>query len=337
MDKWKFRKFGLWLRDLQWAAIAITVGALATVVLRALFPDAFKIDAISLALIVLAVLPWLRSIVKSVEVAGLGKLELQDVERAAKKVEDAGLPKPEESGVDDPELPEVGEETPSDIDTEEVIPVVTADEERKEASQRNAAEGGHQPAPRTEPSVFAPIVFDSSEWPPSPPKMYRRGFELRNPLHDYFSLYPEADSKVPLESARRLLYRALARLATEFGVFATSTEATVDNLVREGALDEKQADAVITASKLINTASHGMVSGLAIQRTVELVDAVIKSLDVLRDRAASRKRKTVSGADGLTSPIPEESPETSEGGESNAGKSPGTGKRTTGREGGEQQ
>nr|WP_312392946.1 hypothetical protein [Stenotrophomonas geniculata] len=307
MDKWKFRKFGLWLRDLQWAAIAITVGALTTVVLRALFPDAFKIDAISLALIVLAVLPWLRSIVKSVEVAGLGKLELQDVERAAQKVEDAGLPKPDESGVDNPGSPEGGEETPADTDASVVNPVVKEDAGRRDASEREITDGARGPAANAEPAMLAPGArFDSSLLGPYPTKIYRRGRDWRSAFQHSYEVTYQKNSQVRLESARQLLSRALGRLAMEFGVSASTAEAAVDNLVRMGAFDEKQADAVMIAFNLINVASDGMVSVLAMERTLEVVDEVIKSLDVLRERAESRKRKIGSTADGMTSLMPEE-------------------------------
>lgn len=70
--------------------IGISIVALAIALLHILVPS-LKVDAITLGLIVLAVLPWLAPLVKSVELPGGVKIELQDVERAAAQSRGAGL------------------------------------------------------------------------------------------------------------------------------------------------------------------------------------------------------------------------------------------------------
>ena len=65
---------------------AITVGALLVFAIRLVFPS-LPIDAISLGLLVIAVLPWLSSLIKSAELPGLGKIEFQDVKSAVDKIE----------------------------------------------------------------------------------------------------------------------------------------------------------------------------------------------------------------------------------------------------------
>ena len=65
--------------------ILITVTMLFLAGMHVLFPD-LKIDSATLILLVLAVIPWLLPIVKSVELPGGFKIELQDVKAATQKV-----------------------------------------------------------------------------------------------------------------------------------------------------------------------------------------------------------------------------------------------------------
>lgn len=78
---------------LQRLKIAITCGAIAVAVGHVLWPK-LAIDAITLGLVVVAILPWLAPLVKSVELPGGLKVELQEVKDAAEKVKNAGLLKP---------------------------------------------------------------------------------------------------------------------------------------------------------------------------------------------------------------------------------------------------
>ena len=72
--------------------IHFTISAVALLVAggHLLFPNA-RIDAVTLALLVIAILPWLGSIFKSVELPGGLKVEYQDLARAEKAAEKAGL------------------------------------------------------------------------------------------------------------------------------------------------------------------------------------------------------------------------------------------------------
>jgi hypothetical protein len=56
----------------------LTAGATAVAVSHAIWPGV-KIDGVTLGLIGLAILPWLAPIIKSVELPGIGKIELQEV------------------------------------------------------------------------------------------------------------------------------------------------------------------------------------------------------------------------------------------------------------------
>lgn len=70
---------------------SITLGALAVALLHVLFPS-ITIDAITISLIVIAVLPWLGPLAKSVELPGGLKVEYQEqLDRAADEAAKVGL------------------------------------------------------------------------------------------------------------------------------------------------------------------------------------------------------------------------------------------------------
>jgi hypothetical protein len=78
------------LSQIQKLKFGITGGALLTVAAHIFWPN-LAIDAISLGLIVVALLPWLAPIVKSVELPGGVKVELQEVKDATERVINSGL------------------------------------------------------------------------------------------------------------------------------------------------------------------------------------------------------------------------------------------------------
>ena len=68
----------------------VTFGALAIALIHLLRPT-WAIDAITLALLVIALLPWLAPIFKSLEFPGGWKVEFQELQKAAARAEEAGL------------------------------------------------------------------------------------------------------------------------------------------------------------------------------------------------------------------------------------------------------
>ncbi len=74
----------------------VTLGALLLALAHLLWP-ALAIDAITMTLLVIALLPWLAPIFKSLEFPGGWKVEFQDLQKAAERAEKAGLlaPQPE--------------------------------------------------------------------------------------------------------------------------------------------------------------------------------------------------------------------------------------------------
>jgi len=274
----------------------ITLAALAILVLRVRYPEVVKIDAISIALIAVAVLPWLRSIVKSVEVAGLGKLELQDVERAARKVEDAGLPKRGEADGDAAGTP--GMESGNGPGGGAAAP-----EPAQEPSPAQADSGAH-PAAGTgtvEPQVAgktadptAPTSDPERWWRLATHSQYREIDPIQRASYNALnsigaSLLRDSGLLTP-DQAFTLLDGALRDLAAEYGVTSYSRAGSVRALTFMSALDGKQADAVLTAFNLLNAARHGVSSGLARTRAVDVALEVADSLNVIRTRAAERKQ-----------------------------------------------
>lgn len=69
---------------------AVTIGALAVAVVHLAWP-AVKVDAVTVALLVIAMLPWLAPLVKSVELPGGLKIELQDLKQVESRANTAGL------------------------------------------------------------------------------------------------------------------------------------------------------------------------------------------------------------------------------------------------------
>lgn len=63
----------------------ITIVALALTIGHNIWPE-FKVDTITLILITVAILPWLASVIKSLELPGGFKIELHDVKAATEKV-----------------------------------------------------------------------------------------------------------------------------------------------------------------------------------------------------------------------------------------------------------
>src|SRR5712691_10711441 len=68
----------------------VTLGALAIALVHLLWPT-LAIDAITLALLVIAMLPWLAPIFKSLELPGGWKIEFQELQKAAARAQEAGL------------------------------------------------------------------------------------------------------------------------------------------------------------------------------------------------------------------------------------------------------
>jgi hypothetical protein len=68
----------------------VTLGALLLALVHIVFPQV-AIDGVALVLIVIAVVPWLAPLFRSLELPGGWKVEFQDLQKVAAKADDAGL------------------------------------------------------------------------------------------------------------------------------------------------------------------------------------------------------------------------------------------------------
>jgi hypothetical protein len=75
----------------------VTLGALMLALLHILFPR-LAIDAVALVLVVVAVVPWLAPLFKSLQLPGGWKVEFQELQAVAAKADDAGLLSPAPAG-----------------------------------------------------------------------------------------------------------------------------------------------------------------------------------------------------------------------------------------------
>lgn len=68
----------------------VSLGALLLALAHIIWPH-LAIDAVALALILIAILPWLAPIIKSLELPGGWRVEFQELQKAASRAESAGL------------------------------------------------------------------------------------------------------------------------------------------------------------------------------------------------------------------------------------------------------
>jgi hypothetical protein len=73
--------------------VVVTLSAIALVIIHAVYPH-WTIDGITIGLLVVAVLPWIIPLFKSLELPGGWKMEFRDFQRAREKADRAGLLKP---------------------------------------------------------------------------------------------------------------------------------------------------------------------------------------------------------------------------------------------------
>ncbi|MBI3169863.1 MAG: hypothetical protein HYZ22_15380, partial [Chloroflexi bacterium] len=78
------------MKEIRRTQIFITLVALVVAIIHVVFPD-LTIDAITVFLLVIALLPWLIPLVRSLEFPGGWKVEFQELEKAKNKAEKAGL------------------------------------------------------------------------------------------------------------------------------------------------------------------------------------------------------------------------------------------------------
>ncbi len=97
-----------------WLRLVISVAAVALLAAHLLWPE-MEVDAATIALVIVAILPWLSSLIESAEFPGGWKIKFRDLEAAGRKIAPEAAPEPaptlaEEAGLVqlDPNLALVG-------------------------------------------------------------------------------------------------------------------------------------------------------------------------------------------------------------------------------------
>jgi hypothetical protein len=94
--------------------LCISLVAAAAIVLHALLPH-FRIDAITIGLLVIGIIPWLSKVIDSFELPGGWKLKFRDLEQASARAEKAGMLSADVSVKDESEysFQSIGESDPN--------------------------------------------------------------------------------------------------------------------------------------------------------------------------------------------------------------------------------
>lgn len=264
-----------WLRSRQWGAIVISLAAIAIVVVRVRYPDSIKLEAVDLAFVAIALLPWLRSVVKSVELAGVGKLELQDVNSVGDRIEEADLPRPGDATTAgaEPHVEEVVSK-PEERRTDESY----AKWAKEEVDSKTTGEGEADHLFRSNWSFYKDYlkekesVFD----------------DLRNATS---TLPDESKNHARIAGLKMLLKRSLRELCRANDIAPrVSTRAIIESLSRAKVFTPKQANAVHEALQLLDAALGSVGSGLAMARTIDIAHRVLESLNFMIAAADGAKK-----------------------------------------------
>ncbi|HFF6188738.1 TPA: hypothetical protein ACGCHN_001301 [Stenotrophomonas maltophilia] len=274
--------------------IAISMLCLALIVLRNLFPNIFKMDAISIGLLIVGVAPWIRSAIKSIEVAGVGKIELNDVERVAKTIEASELPTPDDA----PILPDGMQEAEQ---VGQVLPDAQAasDEGKPEVEGEELKRGGASSQPSRHDFTYA---IDGT-WAKRMNSGARPAADLAD-LELRTSLLPaRSSSRAELSGLREIMLRSLRYLChiNSIPALGLSTVSMMNRLMKKSVITPNQAGGIVAAMEMINEVEHTSATPEAMRRTLDLAKEVIESLDVMIRKSEivelARNRVSRSGDD----------------------------------------
>lgn len=260
-----------WAKALPWVGMVITIGCLALIVLRNLYPSIFKMDAISIGLLIVAVAPWIRSAIKSIEVAGVGKIELNDVEKLARKVEASELPSHEGSNVGDPQ-----DTAESEQSTAEIHADITGGDGREPGTRvevDEATASASNPLKMVDSAIFQIM-----------PRAIMKPSEALAQLESNTSLIgSDMRTLVQLNATRDIMLRALRNLCqlSDIPHLALSPADMLDGLVRKSAITQKQADGIAAALDMVHEVTLTPATPEAAQRALDVAKDVIESLDVM--------------------------------------------------------
>lgn len=271
---WSWRRLKSW----PWVGIAISSVCLALIVLKNVFPNIFKMDAISIGLLIIGVAPWFRSVIKSIDLPGIAKIELHDVEKLAKKVEASELPSPETSTYATPQDASDAGQTPEEVPAG----VSGHDVTEPGGSLGDESTGGGNvppvPAPTPLPESVSTSIFQIVPRAIVKPAAALAELESKTAV-----LGSEMRTSVQLNAMREILLRGLRNLCqlNDISHFALSPADMLAGLVKRMVITENQADGIAAAINMVNEVTLAPATPEASQRTLDVAKEVSLSLDLM--------------------------------------------------------
>jgi len=288
------------VKRLPWTGIGVSTVVLSLIPLRSIYPKVIVIDGVAVGLVVIGVFPWLRSAIKSIEVAGVGKVELYQVEETGSKVASAGLPGAEEVVVD-------AAGGPTDEKQSDARGVQDEEEERADPA------GSLRPVESSLPDYASdPLSTDES---PSSARVdsatrYSEGGvsglmaaetdRLKRAVDAALNLRTSYDIRAPVNGGlaelayvRDRMRRALKSLSTQYGIrpMGMSVKGQLTRLRLQGAVSGEQADAIASSFEMVDKVASAVAEPEAVQRAIDIARDVFDSLEFLANKERNRNRR----------------------------------------------
>ncbi|MBH1836397.1 hypothetical protein I5T88_10990 [Stenotrophomonas maltophilia] len=266
-----------WLKCRPWTGITISVICIALIVLRNIYPQIFAMDAVSVGLLVVAVAPWFRSAIKSVELAGIGKIELNDVEAVAKEVEKSDLPSAaEEEGLQ----AEVDSSMAGNTDGADGKPGDHT--EAKDSEPPSDAAIANAILPKISFLKWVKEANENGGWGAA-----SSGKAIADLDIDASLLSTKSWRQLQVDRARDNMLSHLRLLCQIYGIAPLGLSATgmLSRLMASSAITSKQASGISAAIEMINGVLHTPTTPEAMQRSLDVAKEVNESLEVLVRKA----------------------------------------------------
>lgn len=266
----------------RFGAIAISAGALVAVLIRGIYPNIINLDAISVALIVIALLPWMRSVIKSIELPGIGKIEMREIDKIAQDAQAAGMSREAEPAKAGPEDAFSDKSRQYSWSYAEESPGWTAPSPKQppDPPQRPNEFSGQSISVPTDTSSFA----KSRKLHVSDDQSSRAAVVLRSRVRAREKGASGLDAmRIQMADLRAAIEERLAELGQLNKITTWQGAAQmVSELRSEGAIDRMQSSALLSVLDVIDRALEGEEMTIpAATKAVDLAGDVLETLDVM--------------------------------------------------------
>lgn len=271
------------VRNWRIGAILVSAVAITSVVIRGLFPSLIKLDAISVALIVIALLPWMRSVIKSIELPGIGKIEMREIDRIAQDARAAGM-------AGDTESSGAHREGGASGKTAESVHSYTRRASEQASAWQSSSDGDHwaQSGPDGMAASVPATVRDFQKFQKmhaSDDPTSRASFVLKRSRVRANELGASGLSAVRIQMAdmRSAIEAKLAELGYFHKIVSWSGAAQmVSELRSEGAIDRMQSNTLLSVLDVIDRVLEGEEMTIpAAMKAIDLAGDVLETLDAM--------------------------------------------------------